>query len=70
MLSQYGPALLIQCKNQIEFGQQLVESWLKSFMFNKKIGMMQKELPNIYPIMETLKPIQNILILMPQRTLD
>ena len=34
MLSQYGPALLIQCKNQIEFGQQLVESWLKSFMFH------------------------------------
>ena len=38
MLSQYGPALLIQRKNQIEFGQQLVESWLKSFMFNEKNG--------------------------------
>lgn len=33
MLSQYGPALLIECKNQIEFGRQLVENWLRSFMF-------------------------------------
>lgn len=33
MLSQYGPALLVECKNQIDFGKQLVESWLKSFMF-------------------------------------
>lgn len=33
MLSQYGPALLIECKNQIDFGEQLVESWLRSYMF-------------------------------------
>ncbi|MFN0141407.1 MAG: SDH family Clp fold serine proteinase [Pyrinomonadaceae bacterium] len=33
MLSQYGPALLIECKNQIAFGKELVESWLRSFMF-------------------------------------
>ncbi|MDQ4122561.1 MAG: serine protease [Acidobacteriota bacterium] len=32
-LSQYGPALLIECKNQIDFGKGLVEDWLKCFMF-------------------------------------
>lgn len=38
MLSQYGPALLILCKNQIDFGRQLVENWLNSFMFKGKDG--------------------------------
>jgi hypothetical protein len=38
MLSQNGPALLIQCKNQIDFGRQLVENWLNSFMFKGKDG--------------------------------
>jgi len=33
MLSQYGPALLIECQNQIDFGRQLVENWLRAFMF-------------------------------------
>lgn len=33
MLSQYGPALLVECQNQIDFGKQLVENWLRSFMF-------------------------------------
>jgi hypothetical protein len=33
MLSQYGPALLVICQEQIEFGQQLVESWLTEYMF-------------------------------------
>jgi len=33
MLSQYGPALLVECKNQIAFGQELVRDWLKCFMF-------------------------------------
>jgi hypothetical protein len=32
MLNQYGPALLIQCRNQIEFGKQLVRDWLKAYM--------------------------------------
>lgn len=32
-LSQYGPALLVECKNQIDFGRELVEDWLKCFMF-------------------------------------
>jgi len=44
MLSQYGPALLIQCKNQIEFGQQLVENWLNNFMFNGKDGTDAKRI--------------------------
>jgi ATP-dependent protease ClpP protease subunit len=44
MLSQYGPALLIQCKNQIEFGQQLVESWLNSFMFKGEDGIKAKQI--------------------------
>jgi hypothetical protein len=34
MLSQYGPALLIRCSEQIKFSQELVENWLKEYMFN------------------------------------
>jgi hypothetical protein len=44
MLSQYGPALLIQCKNQIDFGRQLVESWLNSFMFKGRNGADAKRI--------------------------
>ncbi|HNY62747.1 MAG TPA: serine protease [Bacteroidales bacterium] len=33
MLSQYGPALLVRCQDQIDFGKELVGDWLKSFMF-------------------------------------
>jgi hypothetical protein len=33
MLSQYGPALLVRCKNQIDFGKELVDNWLKAYMF-------------------------------------
>jgi hypothetical protein len=33
ILSQYGPALLIQCKNALELSQRLVSEWLKSYMF-------------------------------------
>lgn len=33
MLSQYGPALLVQCQNQIDFGKQLVQCWLEAYMF-------------------------------------
>lgn len=33
MLSQYGPALLVRCQEQIQFGQELVENWLKEYMF-------------------------------------
>jgi len=33
MLGQYGPDLLVQCKNASERSQDLVRSWLQSFMF-------------------------------------
>ena len=33
MLSQYGPALLVRCQDQIDFGKELVGDWLKSYMF-------------------------------------
>lgn len=33
MLSQYGPALLVRCQDQIDFGKELVENWLGSYMF-------------------------------------
>lgn len=33
MLGQYGPALIIRCKNQIQFSKQTVESWLNNYMF-------------------------------------
>lgn len=32
MLGQYGPALIIRCKNQIQFAKQTVENWLKAYM--------------------------------------
>jgi hypothetical protein len=44
MLNQYGPAFLIQCNNQIQFGQQLVESWLNSFMFKGEDGSNAKRI--------------------------
>lgn len=34
MLSQYGPALLVRCQDQIDFGKELVENWLSTYMFN------------------------------------
>ncbi len=34
MLSQYGPALLVRCQDQIDFGKELVENWLSRYMFN------------------------------------
>lgn len=33
MLSQYGPALLVRCQDQIDFGRELVGNWLKAYMF-------------------------------------
>jgi hypothetical protein len=36
ILSQYGPALLIQCKNALELSQRLVSEWLESYMFAGK----------------------------------
>lgn len=36
MLSQYGPALLVRCKDQIDFGRELVENWLNSYMYKNE----------------------------------
>lgn len=36
MLNQYGPALLIQCKNALHMSQELVSDWLATFMFAGK----------------------------------
>lgn len=36
ILSQYGPALLIQCQNALALSQQLVSKWLESYMFADK----------------------------------
>ncbi len=44
MLGQYGPALLVQCKNQIDFGQELVENWLSLYMFKKEPPNKAKEI--------------------------
>jgi predicted amino acid-binding ACT domain protein len=33
ILSQYGPALLVQCANALELSQQLVSEWLELYMF-------------------------------------
>ena len=34
ILSQYGPGLLIECKNAIALSKQLVGEWLEQYMFN------------------------------------
>lgn len=33
MLSQYGPALLIQCESALDLSRELVNDWLESYMF-------------------------------------
>ncbi|MGI0055126.1 MAG: SDH family Clp fold serine proteinase [Thermoplasmata archaeon] len=33
ILSQYGPALLIQCRNQLKLSRELVQRWLKAYPF-------------------------------------
>ncbi len=42
MLSQYGPALLVRCQEQIDFGRELVVNWLKAYMFRDE----ETDLPN------------------------
>jgi hypothetical protein len=34
LLHQYAPALLVTCENQIKFAKELVETWLRLYMFN------------------------------------
>ena len=33
MLSQYGPDLLVQCESALKMSKELVQQWLKSYMF-------------------------------------
>jgi len=42
ILGQYGPALLIQCKNAVALSKQLAEDWLRIYMFKKKKGIIRK----------------------------
>lgn len=42
MLSQYGPALLVRCKDQIDFGEELVKGWLSAYMFKEDKNKINK----------------------------
>jgi hypothetical protein len=44
MLSQYGPALLIRCQDQIDFGKELVENWLSTYMFSGEETILPKSI--------------------------
>lgn len=44
MLSQYGPALLVRCQDQIDFGKELVENWLNAYMFKNEGSVMPKRI--------------------------
>ncbi len=35
MLTQYGPDLLIQCRNALQMSQRLIENWLVAYMFRE-----------------------------------
>ena len=35
MLNQYGPDLIVQCENACKMSQELVQSWLETYMFKK-----------------------------------
>ncbi len=36
MLSQYGPALLVQCETALELSRELVSTWLEAYMFRDR----------------------------------
>jgi hypothetical protein len=44
MFTQYGPALLIQCVNQGDFGKDLVENWLTAYMFKENGAEIPKKI--------------------------
>ncbi len=52
ILEQYGPALIIQCEEAIKLSEELVEKWLKNYMFagdeeaKKKSDEVAKKLSN------------------------
>ena len=42
MLSQYGPDLLVMCKNSIRLSEQVVRNWLGKYMFAQETGGRRK----------------------------
>lgn len=36
IIQQYGPALLVECQNAIDLSKELVQKWLKNYMFKDK----------------------------------
>ncbi len=48
MLSQYGPDLLVQCESALEMSRELVETWLRTYMFKDKDKRLElaKEVSN------------------------
>jgi hypothetical protein len=42
MISQYGPDLLVTCKNASDLGEQLVSEWLAKYMFTGQQDATQK----------------------------
>jgi hypothetical protein len=42
MLGQYGPDLLIQCKDASDLSRKLVQGWLKSYMFKEQTNAAAK----------------------------
>lgn len=42
ILPQYGPALIMQCKNAQDLSKDLVENWLGKYMFSKNIDGKEK----------------------------
>jgi hypothetical protein len=46
MLSQYGPALLVRCQDQIDFGKELIDNWLKAYMFKNEAETIPDNIAN------------------------
>lgn len=44
ILNHYGPALIVQCENQIEFSKRLVQDWLNQYMFKGEDGRKATEI--------------------------
>jgi hypothetical protein len=44
ILSQYGPALLVQCNNAIQLSRELVTAWLHGYMFEGKTPNPSKDI--------------------------
>ncbi|MCL4557982.1 MAG: serine protease [Deltaproteobacteria bacterium] len=42
ILSQYGPALLVQCENAIDLSETLLEQWLEQYMFSGEQSASEK----------------------------